>query len=98
MNQYLNKDEVLAAFEWGGTDVVEDFGDECVHGFSWGNIKSTIDSIPAADVVPVVRCKYCRHFHLNMENDPYCDHRNGLSDPSPDDFCSYGQRKEGQNV
>ncbi len=68
-----------------------------------------IDHIPAADVVPVVRCRDCKHFMeytreyvqttegadgdcyiklINSEDKQYfaCTY---------DDFCSYGERKEG---
>ena len=54
-----------------------------------------IDSEPAADVAPVVRCKDCNH--CDREN-YQCDHAMSTSYPlrrKPDDFCSYGERKEG---
>ena len=47
-------------------------------------------SIPAADVVPVIRCKDCKYFGLNDENVPYCSNRFGLDDPEPNGFCNYG--------
>lgn len=49
------------------------------------------------DVVPVVRCQYCNH--CDPEN-YHCDHPMGTVAPfrrKPDDFCSYGERKEGTN-
>ena len=49
-----------------------------------------IDSEPAADVVVVVRCKYCKYFGLNDENVPYCLNPFGLDDPEPNGFCNYG--------
>ena len=54
-----------------------------------------IDSEPASDVAPVVRCKDCKH--CDPEN-YHCDHPMGTAAPlrrKPDDFCSYGERKEG---
>ena len=54
-----------------------------------------IDSIPAADVAEVVRCMDCKH--CDPEN-YHCDHPMGTAAPlrrKPDDFCSYGERKEG---
>ena len=54
-----------------------------------------IDSIPAADVVEVVRCRECKH--CDPEN-YHCDHPMGTAAPlrrKPDDFCSYGELKEG---
>ena len=58
------------------------------------------NSFPAADVVPVVRCRDCKWFnHYTMEcesDDVATDHEGGASfsiNFGPDDFCSYGQRK-----
>ena len=46
------------------------------------------------DAVPVVRCKDCNH--CDPEN-YHCDHYMGTVAPlsrKPDDFCSYGERKD----
>ena len=54
-----------------------------------------IDEIPAIDAVRVVRCRECNH--CDPEN-YHCDHPMGTAAPlrrKPDDFCSYGERKEG---
>lgn len=50
------------------------------------------DELPAADVAPVVHCKDCKHL---MFSDCYGEcgaARMGIV--SPDDFCSYGERRE----
>ena len=50
---------------------------------------------PTVDAVPVVRCRECKH--CDTEN-YHCDHPMSTSAPlrrKPDDFCSYGKRKEG---
>ena len=47
------------------------------------------------DAVSVVRCRECKH--CDPENH-HCDHHMGTAAPlrrKPDDFCSYGERKEG---
>lgn len=45
------------------------------------------------DLVPVVRCKDCKHHHY-QNGIPYCDkYYWGWKD---DDFCSDGERKEGE--
>lgn len=49
---------------------------------------------PIIDAVPVVRCKDCKNYGHNFENDTYCKSVNGLTDPEEDDFCSYGEPKE----
>lgn len=47
-----------------------------------------LDEIPAADVAPVVRCKDCKH-----EFGGSCI-LCGFQKRKPEDFCSYGERKE----
>ena len=49
------------------------------------------------DVVKVVRCKDCKHYGRNLENDTYCSSVNGMTDPEEDDFCSYGEPKEAEH-
>ena len=54
-----------------------------------------IEAAPTVDAVPVVRCRECKH--CDPEN-YHCDHPMGTAAPlrrKPDDFCSYGERKEG---
>lgn len=53
-------------------------------------------SLSSDDVVPVVRCKDCRYFRSNNENQTYCNARDGLSDPEENYFCSYGERKNNE--
>ena len=49
---------------------------------------------PAADVVDVVRCKDCKHL---MFSDMYgeCSQAH-MGIVRPDDYCSYGERKDGE--
>ena len=54
-----------------------------------------IEQAPTVDAVPVVRCRECKH--CDPEN-YHCDHPMSTAAPlrrKPDDFCSYGERKEG---
>lgn len=58
-----------------------------------------LEEQPTIDVVPVVRCKDCKHNYSKKHNKSYnhedivCDYfeTDGLND---DDFCSYGERSE----
>lgn len=68
-----------------------------------------INATPAADVAPVVRCKDCKHYHAAQG---WCDKHSHFIDSDgrfchpwesdewkmfePDDFCSYGERKDGE--
>ena len=52
-----------------------------------------IADAPTVDAVEVVRCKECKHLMLS---DCYGECGKGhMGIVSPDDFCSYGERKEG---
>jgi hypothetical protein len=64
-----------------------------------------LSAVPAADVVPVVRCKDCKHGELYARNDGvtgvYCNCSNSIFQYAnehtftpvrdKDDFCSYGE-------
>lgn len=50
-------------------------------------ILDLIDSVPTVDAVPVTRCKDCAHLYGTLCT--VC----GLL-PQPDDFCSYGERRD----
>ena len=61
------------------------------------SVKDRIEAIPPADVVPVVRCRDCKHYEymdnrIPSEKDWICC----LSDfvVKQDDFCSFGVRRE----
>ena len=59
-----------------------------------------IAEAPTADAVPVVRCRECvgRPFWEEDHNGvPVCL-LSGLYVRSEDDFCSYGERKEGADL
>ena len=64
------------------------------------NIMSRVKALtapnPFADVVEVVRCKDCKHHNgVTCEfwsADPY-----EQSPALPDDYCSYGERKDGES-
>ena len=62
MAEYITKEAAIEVFEWGDADVIEDYGDGCDFGFSRGAIKSAINSIPAADVAPVVHGRWVTHY------------------------------------
>lgn len=52
-----------------------------------------IEALPAADVVPVVRCKDCKHLvsvNVNGKGIPTC--RVSGMEVAPDEFCSRGEK------
>lgn len=62
-------------------------------GFDWDKAKQALASVPAADVMPVVRCKDCENAQNECGGMIICrvyKHIMWLQD-----FCSYGKRKDG---
>lgn len=57
--------------------------------------ETMLSEAPTINAIPVVRCRECKH--CDPEN-YHCDHPMSTAAPlrrKPDDFCSYGERKEG---
>lgn len=69
-----------------------------IHG-RWDDVyvsAATLMAMPAADVAPVVRCKDCKYWQDNNDGYPHEECRWGHGEtPDANDFCSYGERKEG---
>ena len=56
-----------------------------------------LNGIPAADVTPVVHCKGCKHYDLGVCLKIYSNgnaHPEAWQSRKPEDFCSYGERKD----
>ena len=54
-------------------------------------------NVPTADVVEVVRCKVCKYLEIDKghRHGKMCLMRGSDGWCNDDDFCSYGERKEG---
>lgn len=53
---------------------------------------------PTVDAVVVTRCKDCAHYDMGVCLKIYSDgsvHPEAWQSRKPEDFCSYGERKEG---
>ncbi|MBR5878415.1 MAG: hypothetical protein IKY91_02600 [Akkermansia sp.] len=67
--------------------------------FDLEGVRYLAQQLPSADVVPVVRCKDCKHYYRPLQWP--VEYTKGLCDVElferrvhPDDLCSYGERKE----
>lgn len=93
MEEYISRSAALKICE----DTYQErlrMADYCGDTVAW-NIGHAIKALPSANVVPVVRCKDCKH--KDPENN-HCDHMMGTAIMFPrelDDFCSYGEREDG---
>ena len=84
MAEYIDREKLIAEYDR-------------VHiGVAGGARKLMVDA-PTEDVVPVVRCKDCKHYERpDLEEDNYfctAEHTNKLFSPNKTDYCSYGERK-----
>ena len=67
----------------------------CGEHYTAEDVIMMIKTAPTVEAVPVVRCRECKWW---QEDDDvgYCDNPDGLDNyAKPEDFCSYGERKEG---
>ena len=53
-------------------------------------LRNYVNCCPTVDAVEVVRCRDCKHC-----NEGFCVGYHAHHDVMPDDFCSYGERKDG---
>lgn len=98
MAEYIGRETALDALK----NAAEYYShvDDCTE-HSIRKCMSTIQKIPAADVVEVVRCRECKHYKefrtkRNKQIMRLC-YRMGKYDMEyhvkPDNFCSYGERR-----
>lgn len=62
--------------------------------------KEIIKNAPTVDAVEVVRCRECKHYATaDFDGDILCGCtlHSAMLDITPDSFCSYGERKEGDD-
>lgn len=69
-------------------------------GINPDDVDFGVDKIPAADVVPVVRCRECENYDengdcisLDLRIGIHSDTINYDFCPDPDFYCAYGRRK-----
>lgn len=57
--------------------------------------------LPSVDAVVVTRCKDCAHYDMGVCLKIYSDgnvHTEAWQSRKPEDFCSYGERKDGADA
>ena len=58
--------------------------------YGWNDLLKILEAAPTVDAVEVVRCRDCKHY-----NEGFCVGYHAHHDSMPDDFCSYGEQKDG---
>lgn len=96
MDEYISRKYAIARFTFEkGNYIPEKLVDGYDNVIAIRTIKRVLREIPAADVVPVVRCKECRYYQnakVNKKGFLICP-ASGM-EVTEDDYCSYGERKE----
>lgn len=96
MAEYYEREELYKILEnWrdAHADVDDAYGCGLLE-----DVMCEVNAQPAADVVPVVRCRDCKRSAWRQS--PFgvrtftCELL--CADIKPDDFCSYGERKDGE--
>jgi hypothetical protein len=99
INRELLKKRFLKRLDWLKKDIHDEYSGalyDCCEVDA-----GLIDEIPAADVAPVVRCKDCKDYDMGVCLKIYSDgnvHPEAWQSRKPDDFCSYGERKDGADA
>ena len=86
--------EALLSFE----KMNEDLCATCGEHHTAEDVIMMIKTAPAVDAVPVVRCRKCIHYGMGVCMKSYDDGEASSyawQERKPNDFCSYGERKEG---
>ena len=96
MAEYIAREVLLAQLR-----AMESYNVSPIYRRGYDDCVEAILKAPAADVVPVVRCKDCKWFVDNNGGEWYgCKMFQVVritpeDAPKPDDFCSYGERRDG---
>lgn len=73
--------------------------DNLAEGFTEAD--RVIREMPTVDAEVVVRCKDCKHYDMGVCLKIYSDgnaHTEAWQSRKPEDFCSYGERKDDADV
>ena len=82
MSRYIEADKVLKELRLNHKDVI------------YIDKKDTARRIEKIQGIDIVQCKECK-YERDGEEFMWCEHPRGLdSIVKPDDYCSYGERKE----
>ena len=65
------------------------------YGMFTNGIEQAIEKATVDDVEKVVRCKNCKHFITDTFKRTMCNRTFTMFEMNENDFCSYGEKKEG---
>ncbi len=97
MDEYIKREDAFDAI----TELAGKATTRSAYEAIWKSAR-VLKKIPAADVVPVVRCEDCIHYDFGVCLKIYSDgnaQKDSWQSRNPNDFCSYGDTNdEGVNI
>lgn len=95
MDEYIKREAALALVK---PDASEDEKAAVTIATAKKLVRSILYRTSSADVAPVVYCKDCKYWQDNNGGYPHEECRWGHGEtPDANDFCSYGERKDGDD-
>ena len=97
MSRYIDADKLIIKMDRWYEEMCLKYGETDQFNMGYAEGINAIENAQTADVVEVVRCKDCKWCLVeNWDGEILygCDCGAGMNDISPDDFCSYGERKD----
>lgn len=96
MAECIDRANLIARIKYYVTHTPEDSGEH----YAYSVVLNEVLNCPAADVAPVVRCKDCVHWDddpdtYGADYGPKGKCMKSFETMCADDFCSYGERKDG---
>ena len=96
MAEYIEREKAIAICQSYYEHCLETH-DYCGDSVAY-DIRSNIKGLPTADVVPVVRCKDCKHYtNIDTYRNPprldfhWCNKFGNIT--KENDYCNYGERR-----
>ena len=69
-----------------------------IEDWEFDSIINYLDDAPTINTVEIVYCKDCKHkVRTDANGIVICSEEHGMYCPTENDFCSYGDRREGGN-
>ena len=97
MDEYISREETIKRIKECYCTGCNSYNGVRCRACGTGDAIDVIEDAPVADVAPVVRCKNCKHYDLGVCLKIYSDgnmHTEAWQSRKPEDFCSYGERKD----
>lgn len=88
------KDDLISRGALGIGKAKRERFDDPKYADGWNSAVEIINNAPAVDAVEVCRCKDCKNNNAEKalrKGGIWCEYWG--TDPDPDDFCSYGERR-----